>query len=437
MFVFIIFINSIISITGSSMQKTKHELDTSLPDQTNLQYTKNGDTLYVGGNGPGNYTNIQIAINNAKEGDTIFVYSGNYPAEIVVDKSLNIIGENRDSTIVRGGQDGFFIYADNVKIKNFTIRECDSFWNNAGIHLESNDNIITHNKIVDNGKLNALFMKDSDNNIISDNIIENNPYHAIRMEYSNYNIITRNYIHDNEGDGLFIVDSSNNYFELNTISSSFWGGITIDEYSENNIFIHNNLIDNSQNAIDNGHNIWNSSYPSGGNYWSDYNGIDQFQGPYQDIPGSDGIGDTPYDLPCEHAVDWYPLINPSTFPYAPIITGNTNGKIGMEYTYNFFVDDLDNDDLFLRVNWGDGNLSKWYGPYSSGTDVKFTHIWNKEGTYQIKAQVKDTNELEGKCGILEVTIPRYHCFSFGLNNHLFEYLPSNLIKIFHFLTIIF
>jgi parallel beta-helix repeat protein len=217
-------------IGGSSKPKIKHKLDYSLPHQINPNNNGKGETLYVGGNGPGNFSDIQTAIDNAAPGYTILVYSGTYPAEIVIDKSLTIIGQDRDSTIVRGGQDGFFIYADNVKLKNFTIRECDAFWNHAAIHLESNDNVIIHNKIIDNGKLNALFLKESNNNTISNNIIENNPYHAIRVEYSNYNTIKSNYIHDNAGYGIVIVDSFNNFFELNTISSSFWGGITIDDY---------------------------------------------------------------------------------------------------------------------------------------------------------------------------------------------------------------
>ena len=45
-------------------------------------YTRNGKTLYVGGSGPGNYTKIQDAINNAIDGDTIYVYSGTYNGNI-------------------------------------------------------------------------------------------------------------------------------------------------------------------------------------------------------------------------------------------------------------------------------------------------------------------------------------------------------------------
>jgi len=58
-------------------------------------------------------------------------------------------------------------------------------------------------------------------------------------------------------------------------------------------------------------NIWDDGYPSGGNYWSDYNGTDLFSGPYQNITGSDGIGDTPYVID-ENNRDRYPLMKPWT-----------------------------------------------------------------------------------------------------------------------------
>ena len=41
---------------------------------------------------------------------------------------------------------------------------------------------------------------------------------------------------------------------------------------------------------------FNASYPVGGNYWANYTGVDQNHGPNQSIPGSDGIGDTPYSI---------------------------------------------------------------------------------------------------------------------------------------------
>jgi hypothetical protein len=56
-------------------------------------------------------------------------------------------------------------------------------------------------------------------------------------------------------------------------------------------------------------NVWDDGYPSGGNYWSDYKGIDVKSGPNQDQPRSDGIGDTPYVIDANNQ-DRYPLMNP-------------------------------------------------------------------------------------------------------------------------------
>jgi hypothetical protein len=58
---------------------------------------------------------------------------------------------------------------------------------------------------------------------------------------------------------------------------------------------------------------WDDGYPSGGNYWSDYAGIDNYSGANQDQPGSDGIGDIPYIIDPYH-VDNYPLITPNQAP---------------------------------------------------------------------------------------------------------------------------
>ena len=52
----------------------------------------NGKTLYVGGTGEGNYTTIQDAIDNASEGDTVFVYaySSPYYENVAIKKSINL-----------------------------------------------------------------------------------------------------------------------------------------------------------------------------------------------------------------------------------------------------------------------------------------------------------------------------------------------------------
>jgi hypothetical protein len=78
----------------------------------------------------------------------------------------------------------------------------------------------------------------------------------------------------------------------------------------NNVFFHNNFIDYSKKVYSfNSVNRWDNGYPSGGNYWSDYTGVDVKSGPDQDLPGSDGMGDTPYTIDADN-IDRYPLMIP-------------------------------------------------------------------------------------------------------------------------------
>jgi len=107
--------------------------------------------------------------------------------------------------------------------------------------------------------------------------------------------------------GIYLCDSSNNIIFENNIEEN-GEGIRLQD-SSNNIIYHNNFTNNRQQIfIQSSINIWDNGYPSGGNYWSDYKGIDLKNGPKQDQPGSDGIGDIPYIID-ENNIDRYPLIN--------------------------------------------------------------------------------------------------------------------------------
>lgn len=104
--------------------------------------------------------------------------------------------------------------------------------------------------------------------------------------------------------------SSNNIIEENIVIAN-GAGVSISSYSYSGTrFYHNDFIDNINHVSGPANlQIWDNGYPSGGNYWSDYSGIDNFSGPAQNIPGSDNIGDTPYDI---LAIDQdnYPLMKP-------------------------------------------------------------------------------------------------------------------------------
>ena len=61
-------------------------------DKSNLIPLSDGKTLYVGGSGPGNYSTIQAAIDNASDGETIFVFQGTYHENVVIDKIVECLG---------------------------------------------------------------------------------------------------------------------------------------------------------------------------------------------------------------------------------------------------------------------------------------------------------------------------------------------------------
>ncbi|MBE3094066.1 MAG: right-handed parallel beta-helix repeat-containing protein [Actinobacteria bacterium] len=131
------------AIIPSSAQKT---------EKASLSMSK-GKTLYVGGSGPGNYSRITDAVNNASNGDTVFVYhdsSPYYENTIWINTSINLIGENRYTTIIDGGGGGYRIdviriSANKVKVTGFTIQNCSRTLEDTGIYIgHAKDHGINH-----------------------------------------------------------------------------------------------------------------------------------------------------------------------------------------------------------------------------------------------------------------------------------------------------
>ncbi len=92
-------------------------------------------------------------------------------------------------------------------------------------------------------------------------------------------------------------------------------------------------------------------------------------------------------------------------PAAPQITGQSSGKPGQSYDYTFITNDPNGDQVYLTIDWGDGQTNNWIGPYASNQPLVLPHSWAKRGTYAIKAQAKDTSGLVGPWGTLQVSMP--------------------------------
>lgn len=115
--------------------------------------TSKGNWLYVGGSGPGNYTRITDAVNKASNGDTVFVFNDSspyYENTIWINSSINLIGENKNNTIIDGkggggNTDVIRISANNVMITGFTIRNCSGQITDTGIYIShAKDHDINH-----------------------------------------------------------------------------------------------------------------------------------------------------------------------------------------------------------------------------------------------------------------------------------------------------
>lgn len=110
-------------------------------------------------------------------------------------------------------------------------------------------------------------------------------------------------------------------------------------------------------------------------------------------------------------------------PGAPDITGTLNGNPEKEYEFSFFTIDPEGDDIYYYIEWGDGTIDEWIGPFGSNEEVKIMYNWTNEGEYTIKAKAKDVFNAEGPEGTLKVNMPKH---SFAPNNSILEYLMKFL-----------
>jgi parallel beta-helix repeat protein len=211
-------------------------------------------------------------------------------------------------------------YSSHNSIRGNNISDCMD-----GIDLLSSscDNVSGNNVTANDYE--GIYLSDSSNNSISRNNITANRDCGIALFSSSNDTISENVIHGGGywSTGVLLSETDNSIISGNSIAENNGYGVWLDS-SHDNVFYHNNFVNNtSQVHSINSENVWDNGYPSGGNYWSDYTGTDSFKGPYQNITGSDGIGDTPYVIDSFNR-DNCPLINPWVRLRADI---NGDGKV--------------------------------------------------------------------------------------------------------------
>lgn len=264
-----------------------------------------------------NSSNILIRRNNITNNWSNYdflsvgIWSDSYSSDITI--TLNNITAN----VI-----GMFLWGNNniVSLNNIA----DNFDEGVRIY-SSNNSIVSQNNITGNQGP-SLYISGS-NCIVESNIIMSNLASGIRISGSNHTIISNNIIangrpteniYGTPHHGMTLEFALNCTISTNNIIGCDNYGIYTYKCSDNRIF-HNNFINNNVEICNYNNysaNIWDNGYPSGGNYWSSYNGTDSDE---------DGIGDTPYIFDVNNT-DHYPLMTPWAGNHPPqvcslIITG--------------------------------------------------------------------------------------------------------------------
>jgi hypothetical protein len=173
--------------------------------------------------------------------------------------------------------------------------------------------------------------------------------------------------------------------DLNIIPAALYGAHVSFSISTRNTIYHNNFVNNTIQVDDVSpeySSIWDNGYPSGGNYWSNYNGVDLHTGTYQNIIGSDGIGDTPYAIDVNNT-DHYPLTNLYSTGSLSVTISPSSAKL------------LTHQSQLFRSTVCGGTLVYTYQWYLNGeavpdaTSSSWTFDQTSAGTYTVYAKVTD------------------------------------------------
>jgi parallel beta-helix repeat protein len=324
-----------------------------------IHETQASSTLTV----PDQYPTIGAAVSQASAGDTIFVKTGVYKENVVINKPLTLEGQNSTNTLIIGSGGSnpaavLILVANNVKVSGFTIESLNyttttmyayGIWveaNNCtiqgnivqntytGIFCSTQNQItITQNTIKSNFKNGICFYGGGQNTVSSNSVVgnavsgieiagysdvisENNivsDYRGIGLGTS-YSVVFGNNIQANIESGIFLAGSKNIISENNIQSNKYGIFVTLQLTAplENRIY-HNNFVSNIYNAWDNSSAMteyWDNGAKSGGNFWSDYQS--KYPNPAQ--IGTGGIENTAYVINSSNK-DNYPLMSQFNMAY--------------------------------------------------------------------------------------------------------------------------
>jgi parallel beta-helix repeat protein len=271
---------------------------------------------------PDDYPTIQSAINAVGGYVRIFVRNGTYYENLVVNRTVYLIGENKDATIIDGSKNANSRAVVDITapwdgiVTDLTIRN-----GNCGILIENPiafNWTVADDKVINNSE--GICVMSNFPHEVADNEVENN-VEGILLQTTQGNLVHENNVTSNV-DGIVLQNAQANLVCKNNITSNEGAGVVFDEAQNNSIFHNttfwNNTVQARASTSPGFKNLLDNGYPSGGNYWSDLNATDFYSGPYQNETGSDGIADASYSVDSTES-DRYPLMYPWTMPHIEIL----------------------------------------------------------------------------------------------------------------------
>ena len=217
------------------------------------------------------YRTIIDGVDNASEGDTVFVFNGIYSNEyIYVKKSIKLVGENKYNAIIDGPYSAVEVedtinnqILDGFEIRNFMLRDPYAIYLYDCSHSIVNENILI-------GDSRGVILTNCSNCTVSNNVIEA-PWDTItlRVDCVN-NKINGNYLYgfNESGSGIDISSGSNDNIISNNIISNCEEGLSV-LLSQRAIITDNNFINStnfgvtlidSPNSTISGNKITNGSH---------------------------------------------------------------------------------------------------------------------------------------------------------------------------------
>jgi parallel beta-helix repeat protein len=429
------------------------------------------------------YVTIQAAIDAPEtlDGHTILADKGIYQECVVINKSISLVGEDRDLTVIDGSNSWpLNVTADGVTITGFTMTHFSrSLWltsvhnctisNNTiessfdGIEVDGHSTDITisynlirnntrdgmyvaglnhhiyNNTVLGNGNYGLLLQIDVSTSIrCSGCVVEKNNFlqngwqgsnnGGIMLDRADNSTISKNAISQNSGFGgiCLLNGCCNNSITENYVEGNSYGIRDAYDSRDNRIY-HNCFDGNTYNALTlTSVDTWDDGYPSGGNYWSDYAGVDLFWGPSQNLTGSDGIGDTVYAIGPNN-VDHYPLTSRWAAPdiAIPYLSTSKTGcspmpTVGKNYIVSINIT-INNEGRTLQIfnitaSANSTEIGRTLITLSNGSSTNVVMIWNTTGfdygDYNITVNVEPLlgelvlgDNAKGISKLIRVTVP--------------------------------